>query len=240
MDIHEQAQRTVLVKKALSRISISALGLISITCIAHAESCQEQPTAEITVAIIKGDAREQFDVTTEDLKRAAASMGAQPHQPALAAYSAELAYAADISENTQPEEGGVYCASLTSVHVTVALKNPVIHFARELKDNRCLEEVQRGHWREHVRADAEAIDKFPFLSELRDAVAHSQTARGNSAFAAKTRLTAAIHSDIERLMDQLDGYRTSVKQTVDRPEAIEELRVQMKNCSTREHAIFKR
>ena len=239
IDIDEQAQRTGFVKTALTGISIAVFGLISITCIAHAEGCQEQPATEITVAITKGEVREQFDVTTAELKRAAASVGAQAHQPALAAYSAELSYAADISENAQPEDGGV-CASLATVHVTIVLKNPIIHFARELESLNCLQEVQRQHWYEHARVDAEAIEEFPLLSELRVAVAHLQPARANSAFAAKIQLTAAIRSDMERLMDHLNEYRASVKETVDRPEAIEELRVRMKNCSTREHVIFER
>lgn len=240
MDIHEQAQANRSQQTASIGLSIAVICLVSMTCAAHGERCHDQSAADVTVTISKDETREQFDVTTQDLKRAAASVGAQAHRPAFAAYSAELAFAADISENAQSEEGDVYCASPTSVYVTISLKNPIIHLARELKDNHCLEAVQRRHWREHARADAEAIDEFPFLSEFRDVVARSQPARANSAFAAKTQLTAAIHSDIERLMDQLNEHRAAVQQTVDRQEAIERLGAQIKNCSTSQHVIFKR
>lgn len=197
---------------------------------ARAMSCQSPSSPTVTVEISKDDIQEAFDVTAADLKSAAAAIGAQTHQPALAAYSSVLIYAADISEDAQQETGEVYCATLASVNVEIALKNRVIHLARELQEDRCLQEAQLQHWREHACADAQAVEEFPFLSELRDAVEHLQPARARSALAAKDQVTTAIHSEIERLMDEVGEYRAAVKRKVDTPQAIEQLSAQMKNC----------
>ena len=48
--------------------------------------------------------------------------------------------------------------------------------------------------------------------------------------AAKSQVTAEIHAQIEILMDQFGKYREVVKQKVDTPESIEQLRAQIKNC----------
>ena len=114
--------------------------------------------------------------------------------------------------------------------MTIALKNRIIHFARELLENPCLQKAQLQHWREHARADAQAVEEFPFVSKLRDSIRRLGPSRAHSVMAAKSQVTAEIHAQIEILMDQFGKYREVVKQKVDTPESIEQLRAQMKNC----------
>ena len=159
-------------------------------CDARAITCQNSPSPIITVEVSNDDIQEAFDVSAADLKTAAASMGARTHQPALAAYSSDLSYVADVSENAQQEAGEVYCATLASVHVTIALKNRIIHFARELLENPCLQKAQLQHWREHARADAQAVEEFPFVSKLRDSIRRLGPSRAHSVMAAKSQVTA--------------------------------------------------
>jgi hypothetical protein len=109
-----------------------------------AATCKSSPSPIVSMEVTTGDVQEVFDVTAADLKRAAAAMGAQAHQPSLAAYSSDLAYAGNIVENAQHVSGDLHCATLTSVHVVVALKNRIIHLARELQQNRCIEKSPAG------------------------------------------------------------------------------------------------
>jgi hypothetical protein len=60
------------------------------------------------------DVREAFDTTGAELRRAADSRGLQAHWPALGAYTAEIVYFADIKEEAQPPEIGIFCATLSS------------------------------------------------------------------------------------------------------------------------------
>src|SRR5262249_31157645 len=107
-----------------------------------------------------------------------------------------------------------------------------IHLARELQENRCLRDTQLEHWREHARADEEAVDGFPFLTQLQDAIAHLRPARARSVLAAKAQVTAAVHSEIEKLIDQLEKYRVDAKQKIDTPETVARLRRQVKDCAS--------
>jgi hypothetical protein len=199
-------------------------------CDARTAACQDSSAPIVTLEVSTADIQELFDVSAADLKSAAASMGARTHQPALAAYSSDLTYAADISENAVQEADEVYCATVGSVHVSIALKNRVIHFARELQEKPCLQEAQLQHWREHARADAQAVEEFQFLPELRDSIGRLRPARAQSVLAAKSQVTVAVHSEIERLIDQVGKYREAAKQKVDKPESIEQLRAKMKDC----------
>jgi hypothetical protein len=196
-----------------------------------AATCQNANPPIVTIRTEEVDVEERFDTTAADLRRAAAAMGAKTHEPLLAAYSSDLTYAANIFEDARQEAGGVFCATLSSIDVLVTLKNRVIHLARELQQTPCVEKAQREHWREHARVDAQAVQEFPLLSQLRQALAELPPAQAHSVMTAKTQVTVAVRSELQKLMDKLDSYRATLKQKVDTPDSIEHLRAEMeKKC----------
>ena len=192
-----------------------------------AATCQNGNPPIVTIRTEEVDVEERFDTTAADLRRAAATVGAKTHEPLLAAYSSDLTYAANIFEDARQEADGVFCATLSSIEVLVTLKNRVIHLARELQQTPCVEKAQREHWREHARADAQAVQEFPLLSQLRQALTELPPAQAQSVTTAKTQVTVAVRSELQKLIDKLDSYRATVKQEVDSPDAIEHLRREM-------------
>src|SRR5690348_7625026 len=92
-----------------------------------ADSCQDFPLPEVALNINTGTILERFDVTANELQRAAASSGIQPHWPGLGVYVSDITYAANIFENAQDAGNGLYCAAVASVQVELSLKNRIIH-----------------------------------------------------------------------------------------------------------------
>lgn len=202
-----------------------------------AATCQNGLPPMVTIRTEEVEVEERFDTTVADLRRAATAMAAKTHEPLLAAYSSHLIYAAKISEDAHQDAGGIFCATLSSVEVVVSLKNRVIHLARELQQAPCVAKAQREHWREHARVDAQAVEEFPLVPQLRQALAELPPAQAHSVTTAKTQVTVAVHSELEKLMNKLDSYRATVKQDVDTPDAIEHLRTEMDACFRSNSAV---
>src|ERR1700686_3824028 len=99
-----------------------------------AADCNTISPPHLVIEITKSEVEEFFDITSADLQRIAAARGIQPPWPGLGAYSSDIDYAADIQEAVEEEPDGSYCANLDSVHIVIALKNRVVHLARELKE----------------------------------------------------------------------------------------------------------
>jgi hypothetical protein len=197
---------------------------------AGATACGNVAPVTVTVEAHGSEVREAFDTTGTEIRQAAAARGVQAHWPALGAYVAEIAYAADIAEDAHPDENGFYCATPSAVHVVISLQRRVIHLARELREDRCLEEAVRQHERRHARADDRAFTQIPVLSgQLRAALGHLQPARAASVRAAKTLVTDAVRAQVEELLNRLNKDRATLNQSIDAPEAIAELRAQCEN-----------
>jgi hypothetical protein len=194
---------------------------------AGAASCADAPPAALTVDVRSGEVSEAFDTTGSELQQAAIARGMQAHWPALGVYVAKVAYAADIAEDARADGKGFYCATPRTVHLVISLQGRVIHLARELKGNPCLEHVVRQHAWRHARADDQSLAQMAVLSEqLRAALAHLRPARAASTRVAKILVTDAVHAQVEGLLDRLGKDRATLNQGIDAPEAIAELRRQ--------------
>lgn len=192
---------------------------------AFAASCENAPPAVITLEVHRSGVREDFDTTSDEIRRVAAAKGVQPHWPALGVYTSKLRYRAEISQNTQAEDGGLYCATPGSVDIIVSLESRVIHLARELGEDRCLEKGVRQHERQHSRADEQALDQGVASStELRVRLAHLGPSRAPSAEIARASVKAAVEDRIAAFLDRLDRVRARLNQIVDAPQAIAQMR----------------
>jgi hypothetical protein len=171
-----------------------------------AANCDAISPAHLVIEIKKSEVQEFFDITSADLQRIAAVRGIQPHWPGLGVYSSDIAYAADIHETGEEGPDGSYCANLDTVHIVVALKNRVVHLARELKENHCLEEAQRQRLLQNAQNDARALEEFPVESEMRDLLAQLRPTRANALLAAKAQVTHSVRVKIGELLDKIGAY----------------------------------
>jgi hypothetical protein len=192
---------------------------------AFAAGCERAAPPTLALEVSSDDVREAFDTTGAELRRAADSRGLQAHWPVLGAYTAKIAYFADIKEEAQPGENGVYCATLSSVRLVISLKGRVIHLARELRADSCLREAVRQHVWRHALADDQALRQLRGLSgQLRGTLGHLQPARAASEEAAKALVTEAVRAQVDEILKRLDRDRGSLNLIVDAPEAIAQLR----------------
>jgi len=190
---------------------------------AFAAGCERAAPPTLAIEVSSDDVREAFDTTQAELRRAAESRGLHAHWPALGAYTAEIAYFADLKEEAQPHEIGGFCATLSSVRLVISLKGRVIHLAQELRADPCLEAVRQHVWR-HALADDQALRQLPALSgQLRGMLAHLQPARAASEEAAKALVTEAARAQVDKILKRLDRDRGSLNQIVDAPEAIAQM-----------------
>lgn len=194
---------------------------------ARAASCESAPPAVVTVEARSSEVHEEFDTTGDEIRRVAAARGVQPHWPALGAYISEVRYRADISQNAQLEDSGLYCATPGAVRLFVSLDGRVIHLARELKGDRCLKEIVRRHEQSHADADEQAFKQvLASSSALRTSLAHLEPARAASAAIAKASVRAAVERYVSALFDRLDGDRARLNRMLNSPRAIAQLREQ--------------
>jgi hypothetical protein len=163
--------------------------------------------------LIKSEVSEAIDITADDVKRAAAVSGAKPHWPALGAYTSKTGYRADIYENAETEADGSYCAKVASVNLVISLNDRVIHLARELERDRCLE-AQRRLLKQRADSAAGAIAHFS-VSELEDAVAKMIVRHVDSIDLAKAELATAVHHAIELGLDRVGTFRAELNKKVD-------------------------
>ncbi len=196
---------------------------------AYGQNCDKLPQPQIVIAVTKSEVQELFDITGADLQRVAASLGRQPQWPGLGAYSTDLVYAADIDEPALKEPDGSYCSALGSLRLSITIKNRVIHLARELQQNHCLEEAQKQRSRRHAQADAQALEEFPIERELRELLSQLHPSHANSELSAKTQVTAAVHQKIRDLLDKIADNRAKIDQQIDAPEETNRLQHQVDN-----------
>jgi hypothetical protein len=205
-------------------VSFLSMAVIS-AFISHAlaGSCDKTPAPQIEIELSRSEIQEADDITVADIERLAQSTGKRPSWPGLGASSADIAYGAEVSEEAAKVRDGSYCATPAYVHIVIALKNRVIHLARELKDKPCLERIQRERLLKLARADEQALDEFPIEAEMRRLLGEIRPTRAKSELAAKAQVTTAVREKIQTLLDKVQDHAAEIARKINAPEEIERL-----------------
>ncbi len=146
---------------------------------------------------------------------------------AVAPTDALAGYKAAVDDVTKLDASGQFCATVSAVHVVISIQPRVIHLARELSTlPRCLLKAVLDHERQHARADDQALDEWmPDVSHrVRDAIAQLPALQATTEEDAKALVVAAIRTQLQELVDELQLYRDRLNQIVDSPDAIMQLR----------------
>jgi hypothetical protein len=197
-----------------------------------AGKCDNVPAPQVEIEVSKSEIKEAYDITAADLQRLAETTGKRPSWPGLGASSSEIAYAAEASQDAEKEPDGSYCATLAYVHVVIALKNRVIHLARELKEKPCLERAQKERLLKLAHADEQALDEFPIETEIRKLLAELRPSRAKSELGAKAQMTTALRQRIQVVLDKVQDYAAELDRK-NAPEVIDRLRHEVEanpNC----------
>ncbi len=189
-----------------------------------AGKCDNAPAPQVEIEVSKSEIKEAYDITAADLQRLAETTGRRPSWPGLGASSSDIAYAAEISEDAETEPDGSYCATPAYVHVVIALKNRVIHLARELKEKPCLERAQKERLSKLAHADEQALGEFPIETEMRQLLAQLRPSRAKSELAAKAQVTTAVRQRIQVVLDKIQDYTAELDRKINAPEEIVRLR----------------
>ena len=198
-----------------------------------ARNCDNVPPPQIEIQISKSEVQEAYDLTAQDIQHLAESTGKRPSWPGLGAFSSNIAYSAEISENAVKERDGSYCATPAYVQIGIALKNRVIHLAQELKQKPCLETVQKERLLKLAHADEQALDEFPIETEMRSLLGQLRPSRAKSELAAKAQVTTSVREKIQVLLDKVQDYAAELNRKINSPEDIERLRSEVEadpNC----------
>ncbi len=205
----------------------SIVGAVAPTDALAAATCQAAAAPKLMIDVYKSEVRQAFDTTGTELRRLASTHGEEAHWPALGVYVSGLGYKAAVDDVTKLDASGQFCATVSAVHVVISIQPRVIHLARELSTlPRCLLKAVLDHERQHARADDQALDEWmPDVSHrVRDAIAQLPALQATTEEDAKALVVAAIRTQLQELVDELQLYRDRLNQIVDSPDAIMQLR----------------
>jgi hypothetical protein len=186
--------------------------------------CENEPLPQIEIAISKSEIREVHDMTAVEIKRLAEATGKRLSWPGLGASSANMAYGAKISETAGKEQDGSYCATPTYIYVLIALRDRVIHLAQELKEEPCLEQIQREHLLKLAHADEQALDQFPIETEMRRLLGQLRPSKAESELAARARATTAVRKGIQAILDKIENHTFEIHRRINAQQEIARLR----------------
>jgi hypothetical protein len=192
-----------------------------------AATCKTAAAPTLLLDVYKSETSEAFDTTGPELRQLAAAHGEKPHWPALGVYVAGLGYKAAVDDAMDVDSSGQFCATVSSVHVVITIQPRVIHLARELGSlPRCLLRAVHDHERQHARADDQALEQWtPDVGRrVRDALARLPTLKAQTEEATKALVVAAIRTQLQALMDDIQRDRDRLNELVDAPDAIVQLR----------------
>jgi len=188
-----------------------------------AGKCDNAAAPQVEIQISKSEIQEAYDMKAADIQRLAESTGKQPSWPGLGVSNSDTTYSAAISENVARERDGSYCATADHVQIVIALKNRVIHLARELKEKPCLERIQKERLLKLARAYEQALDEFPIGPEMRSLLRALRPSRAKLELAAKAQVTSEVRQKIQTLLAKIESYASEISRKMNSPE--EEIRV---------------